>query len=251
MSLVGAPSAGPQVSFGGRRQSRTFHAHVIWKLGVAIVGGRYPENEVLPGDAELIAQLGVSRTVLREALKTLSAKGLIEARARVGTRVLPRARWNLFDADVLAWHLEARFDLHFLASLAEVRMALEPEAAALAAERHSPAQGGVLIAQVEKMAAAGQSADLFARQDFEFHRMVAEASGNPFMHSISGLVEVALKTLFAVSSPTEGGAAFTLVVEHHRAIAEAIGRGDAEGARASMRHAIQHGFDRAALRMEA
>src|SRR5690606_34269826 len=154
----------------------------LWELGFAIVSGRYPQGSILPSDSELLERFGVSRTVLREALKTLAAKGLIEARARIGTRVLPRGRWNLFDADVLAWHFELGPDIAFLRSLAEVRIGIEIEAAALAAERASPEQAETMIACVDRMAGAENPAD-FARHDLEFHRAVAEASGNPFMAS--------------------------------------------------------------------
>src|SRR5690554_603084 len=104
-------------SMMSKRKPRNFHSQVIFTLGTRIVSGDYAEGQVLPGDAELIARFGVSRTVLREALKTLSAKGMVEARARVGTKVLPRSRWNMFDPDVLLWHLEAGIGLEFIAAL--------------------------------------------------------------------------------------------------------------------------------------
>ena len=88
-------------------QSRTHHGHVMRDLGLKIISGAYPENSILPGDAELLERFGVSRTVLREALKTLAAKGLIQPKAKIGTRVLERSHWNLFDPDILVWHFEA------------------------------------------------------------------------------------------------------------------------------------------------
>lgn len=224
---------------------RNFHSQVIWALGTAIVEGQYAEGTILPGDADLTEHFGVSRTVLREALKTLSAKGLIEARARVGTRVLPRARWNMFDPDVLAWHLEAGLDLEFLTHLAEVRMAVEPEAAALAALHRTDAQAEDLMHWLANMARTGQSAEEFALNDLEFHKVVAAASGNPFMVSLSAVVEIALTASFTVSSPVEGGEAFDRAVGLHRAIAEAILAGEPDKARAAMRQAIQSGVDRA------
>src|SRR5690606_36387550 len=109
-------------ALSGRNPARNLHSDVLWEMGLAIVSGQFPENAILPPDSDLLDRFGVSRTVLREALKTLAAKGLIEARARIGTRVLPRNRWNLFDADVLAWHFELGPDVSFLRSLAEVRI---------------------------------------------------------------------------------------------------------------------------------
>jgi DNA-binding FadR family transcriptional regulator len=237
---------GVAVSAGtSRRKPHNFHAHVMYTLGTAIVGGVYGEGQILPGDAELIEQFGVSRTVLREALKTLSAKGLVEARARVGTRVLPRARWNMFDSDVLLWHLDSGIGVDFIASLAEVRMAVEPDAAALAATRRTDAQATELMEWLERMARKGQSAEDFARADVGFHRTVAQASGNPFMVSLSNVVEIALMASFTISSPVEGGAAFDKAVRLHRNIAEAVAAGDPELARVAMRQAIQSGVDRA------
>lgn len=228
-----------------RRKPHNFHAHVMSSLGSAIVGGDYDEGQILPGDAELIEQFGVSRTVLREALKTLAAKGLVEARARVGTRILPRARWNMFDSDVLLWHLNSGLSFEFISGLAEIRMAVEPDAAALAALRRTEAQSAELVAWLDRMAAQGQSAEEFARNDVGFHRVVAAMSGNPFMVSLANVVEIALMASFTISSPVEGGSAFERAVHLHRNIADAIVAGDAEMARLAMREAIQSGVDRA------
>ncbi|NGP16631.1 FadR/GntR family transcriptional regulator [Devosia aurantiaca] len=236
-------------ALSGRNPARNLHTDVLWQMGFAIVSGQYAEGSILPADTELLERFGVSRTVLREALKTLAAKGLIEARARIGTRVLPRNRWNLFDADVLAWFFELGPDVSFLRSLAEVRIGIEIEAAALAAERADKEQVKALVACVENMAGAETPAD-FARYDLEFHRVVAEASGNPFMASISALVEMALTAAFTISSPVNQPSALAVTVDVHRRIAEAIGQGDPAAARQAMREAIAQGFDRAAGRME-
>ncbi len=129
------------------RPSRT--TRVTNELGRAIISGHYPQNTILPGDAELLAQFGVSRTVLREAMKILAGKGLLQSKARIGTRVRGRTDWNLFDPDVLIWHAEIGFDAAFIAHVGEMRMALEPEAAALAAERRSADQLAELYDWVE------------------------------------------------------------------------------------------------------
>ncbi len=236
-------------TLSGRNPARNLHSDVLWELGFAIVSEQYPSGTILPPDSELLERFSVSRTVLREALKTLAAKGLIEARARIGTRVLPKERWNLFDADVLAWHFELGPDVAFLRSLAEVRIGIEIEAAALAAERAAPEQAERLLRSVDKMESAENPAD-FARYDLEFHKVVAEASGNPFMASISALVEMALTAAFTISSPVNDPAALAITVSVHRRIAEAIRDGDPQAARNAMRDAIAQGFDRAAGRME-
>ena len=236
-------------SLSGRNPARNLHSDVLWALGLAVVSGTYPQGAILPSDSELLERFGVSRTVLREALKTLAAKGLIEARARIGTRVLPRNRWNLFDADVLAWFFELGPDVSFLRSLAEVRIGIEIEAAALAAERAEPDQAAALMGWVDSMAGSQTPAD-FARYDLEFHKAVAEASGNPFMASISALVEMALTAAFTISSPVNDPDALAVTVGVHCRIAEAIARRDPAAARLAMRDAISQGFDRAAGRME-
>lgn len=237
-------------ALSGRNLARNLHSDVLWDLGFAIVSGQYAEGTILPPDTELLERFRVSRTVLREALKTLAAKGLIEARARIGTRVLSRDRWNLFDADVLAWHFELGPDVRFLQSLAEVRIGIEIEAAALAAERRSAEQAELLLAAVDRMEAARTPED-FARHDLEFHKAVAVASGNPFMASITALVEMALTAAFTISSPVNEPEALAQTVSVHRAIARAIADSDPQGAREAMRIAIAEGFARAAGRMEA
>lgn len=235
-------------AIAGRVPMRNLHSQVLWQLGVAIVRGDYPEGTILPSDTELLQRFAVSRTVLREALKTLAAKGMIEARARVGTRVLPKPRWNLFDADVLAWHFETGPDVEFLRSLSEVRIGVELEAAALAATRRSEAQALALVDCANRLGEA-DTPEQFARTDLEFHRTVAEASGNPFMASISTLVELALTAAFTISSPVEDDAALSATVIAHRRIADAITAGSADDARDAMKAVITEGFGRAAARM--
>lgn len=235
-------------SIAGRVPGRNLHAQVLWQMGVAIVGGHYPEGSILPTDSELLAQFSVSRTVLREVLKTLAAKGMIEARARIGTRVLPRQRWNLFDTDVLAWHFETGPDVDLLRSLSEVRIGVEVESAGLAALRRSDEQAEALIACAIRMGEA-TTAEQFARTDLQFHRTVAEASCNPFMASVSALVEFALTAAFTISSPVEDDAAMAATVKAHGRIAEAIRAGEPEEARAAMKAVISEGFARAASRL--
>jgi DNA-binding FadR family transcriptional regulator len=246
---IGKGTSGDVIaSITGRTRPRNLHSFVLWQLGVAIVGGDYPEGTILPTDAELLQRFSVSRTVLREALKTLAAKGMIEARARIGTRVLPRGRWNLFDADVLAWHFETGPDVAFLQSLAEIRIGVEVESAALAALRRSDAEAEAMIACADRLAEARTAAE-FARTDLEFHRAVAEASGNPFMASISALVEVALTATFTISSAVEDDEAMAATVRAHRRIADAIKAGDPEEARVAMQAVIREGYARSAKKL--
>lgn len=222
-------------------RSRT--ARVTRSIGLSIVSGRYPQNSILPGVPELMQRFGVSRTVLREAMKTLAGKGLIEAKARIGTRVRDRAYWNLFDPDVLLWHAASGFEPLFLMQLTEMRMALEPEAAAIAAERRLDADVVEMRKWADRMGAPGITAQGFVDADLNFHLAVAKATGNPFMASISTLIEVALVAVLMVSQPVLDPPRHRKSVADHKRIAEAIARGSAGAARSAMRVVIQDGLN--------
>ena len=215
---------------------------------MAIVSGRYRQGAVLPGDAELMTMFGVSRTVLREAMKTLDGKGLLQSKARIGTKVRDRSEWNLFDADVLIWHAEAGFDAAFITHIGEMRLALEPEAAALAAVRRTPAQLRALYDWVERMGVPNATPQEFVDADLNFHFGVAAAAANPFLTSISTLIEVALVAALTRSSPVNEPRGTKASVADHRAIADAIARQDPDAARTAMRVVIEEGISRAAGR---
>jgi DNA-binding FadR family transcriptional regulator len=221
---------------------RSHTGHVVRELGTGIVSGLYPQNSILPGDAELMERFGVSRTVLREALRVLAGKGLIQPKARIGTRVRDKSNWNLFDADVLVWHARSGFDPAFLDYLSEMRMALEPEAAALAAKRRTPLQLQHIYGWVEKMGAEGVTPGDFVDADLNFHLSVAAAAGNPFLRSISTLIEVALVELLTISSPMEDPVRHTRSVAKHRAIADAIAHRDTDAARTAMEAVVTEGI---------
>jgi DNA-binding FadR family transcriptional regulator len=234
-----------QVAGEPKARSRSHTGRVVNDLGLGIVTGRLAEGSLLPGDQELLTKYRVSRTVLREALKTLSAKGLVQARARVGTRVQPRGAWNLFDPDVLVWHAEAGFRPEFLGHLAEIRMALEPEAAALAALRRTPANLDAINGWVERMAEPRISPEDFVKADLGLHLAVADAAANPFFISISTLIEVVLVAMLTISSPADDPERLAESVEQHRRIAKAIADRDPDEARVAMRAVIDNGVDAA------
>lgn len=238
----GSPSPRDDAQPAGR--SRT--ARVTGEIGIRIIGGLYPEGAILPGDSELMQEFKVSRTVLREAMKTLSGKGLLMAKSRIGTRVRPRRGWQLFDPDVLMWHAAIGFSADFLAALGEMRLIVEPEAAALAALRRRPEQIPSLHAWVDRMAAAGRSRREFVDADLNLHLEVARVAGNPFLPALSTLIEVALAAALTKSSPVDELGAVAASAEQHRAIVEAISAGDEEAARRAMRVVIGQGIQRAA-----
>ncbi|MCV0397153.1 MAG: FadR family transcriptional regulator [Rhizobiaceae bacterium] len=225
------------------QSARNSHALVVDGIGKAIVSGQHMQDAILPGDAELAARFGVSRTVLREAMKTLAAKGMVVARARIGTRVTPRSRWNHFDSDVLRWHLENGADRDFLRHLSEMRLSFEPYAAELACTHAEPADIARMYAQAEAMAGATSMED-FALADLDFHMALLEASKNPFMYSVGALIEAALVTSFRVSSPHGDSARQANTAAKHRRVVEAIDRSDARAAAEAVVMVILEGKER-------
>jgi DNA-binding FadR family transcriptional regulator len=225
------------------RRAHSNHAEVARSIGIDIIAGRYAEGGRLPGDAELTVMFGVSRPVLRESVKTLVAKGLLTTKARVGTVVRERGAWNMFDADVLAWHLDAGIDRRFLNDLAEIRLAVEPRAAALAADRRSEVDIAELRASMARMRGEASDSAGFADADLALHLAVANASGNLFMRSIGSVIEAALRTSFLLSAPVETQDRETVLLWHQR-IVDAIANSDAEAASAAMTEVIHNGLRR-------
>ncbi|WP_144861431.1 FadR/GntR family transcriptional regulator [Mesorhizobium sp. J18] len=222
---------------------RNSHSRVVNELGRAIVGGIYGNGALLPGDTELAQRFEVSRTVLREAMKTLSAKGMVVPKAKIGTRVTAPTSWNLFDADVLNWHLENGVNPDFLQHLSEMRLSFEPFAARLAAERASEEKIATLYERVRAMEEAN-SMESFALADLDFHMALLDASKNPFMYSVGALIEAALATSFRLSSPFGDPERHRAICGAHRRIADAIAEHDADTAAEGMRGVILHGRDR-------
>ncbi|WP_373695911.1 FadR/GntR family transcriptional regulator [Aquibium pacificus] len=222
---------------------RNSHSHVVNELGKSIVSGVYKPGTVLPGDAELAARFEVSRTVLREAMKTLTAKGLVVPKARIGTRVTPRITWNLFDADVLNWHLDSGVDRTFLNHLSEMRLAFEPFAARLACAKASRQDIDALYTCAEAMRRA-DSVEAFALADLDFHIALLDASRNPFMYSVGNLIEAALVTSFRISSPFGQPDRHMTSAENHRLIVDAISAGDADAAAKAVEVVIVEGRER-------
>lgn len=234
-------------------RTRTSHAQVVDEMGKAIVSGEFPVGSILPGDPELALRFKVSRTVLREAMKTLAAKGLIVPRARIGTRVTVKNQWNLFDSDVLTWHFNCGVDEDFLYHLSEIRLAFEPHAASLAALNATEAEISGMMRLAVAMGDPGHTAETLAMADLRFHLAVVEASGNPFMRTVGSLIEAALVGIFKLSSPASGKDLIDEVARNHIRIVEQISRRDVAGARAAMENVIRLGRERvrAALRIPA
>jgi DNA-binding FadR family transcriptional regulator len=203
-------------------------------LGRAIVTGRY-EREPFPTEAELAKQHGVSRSVTREAVKMLTAKGLLSARPRQGTIVRPAAAWNLFDTDVLGWLLERQFSMDLLRQFSQLRVAIEPEAAALAARFGDDRDLARISDGFARMEAAEAGRDDPLDADIAFHVAILHASQNPFYAQFRDMVATALRTSIRFTNRIKGR---TASLADHAAVRDAILARDAEGARAAMRALI-------------
>ena len=225
---------------------RNSHAHVVNEIGKSIVGGAYESGTILPGDTELAERFAVSRTVLREVMKTLTAKGMVIPKARIGTRVTARTTWNFFDADVLTWHLENGVDKTFLRHLAEMRLSFEPYAARLAAVQATEADIELLYERADAMDRA-TSMEGFALADLNFHMALLDASKNPFMYSVGTLIEAALVTTFRLSSPFGEPARHRANAAAHRRIVDGIAAHDANTAARAVENVIADGRDRIAM----
>jgi DNA-binding FadR family transcriptional regulator len=220
--------------------SRSAHGLVTRSLGIDIITGRFAPGSPLPAEDDLLRRFGISRTALRESLKTLAAKGMIQSKTRVGTRVLPASYWNMFDPDVMSWRLEAGVDASFLLSLYEIRSALEPAAAALAADRRGDSDLARLGALADEMAAAADR-ESFVVTDLAFHKAILTASGNPLMQSIGSVIEAALMAAFRRSAPYDDQERLARSVAEHRAIYEAIAAADSALAAEAMRRVVRQG----------
>lgn len=199
-------------------------------LGRAIVTGVY-QDQRFPTEAELAVQHSVSRSVTREAVKMLTAKGLLTARPRKGTTVQPSSCWNLFDTDVLRWLLERKFSLELLRQFSELRIAIEPEAAALAAREADRAAIAQIRAGYEHMEAAESTGEDTLEADIAFHIAVLNGSANPFYMQFRDVVATALRTSIRFTNRFKGR---TASLPAHYMVLAAIEAGDAAGARSAM-----------------
>ncbi|WP_396595243.1 FadR/GntR family transcriptional regulator [Brevundimonas sp. R86498] len=221
-----------------RAGTERLHGAIARNLGVAIVSGRHQPGDILGNEIDLSEQLHVSRSAYREAIRILSAKGLVESKPRTGTRVLPMERWNLLDSDVLSWFFESEPSPVIVNGLFELRMIIEPAAAALAAVRRSDEELARMRTALEIMerrtlkTEAGQSADR------DFHQAILTATGNPPLVSLASTIGASVRwtTLYKQRKrrlPPDP-------MPEHWAVFEAIAASNAEAARAAMQALVAH-----------
>ncbi len=218
------------------------HARVLDDLGTAICGGELPPGSILNID-ELVDRYAVSRSVVREVLRVLASIGFIETRRRVGVMIRTPDAWNVFDPQVIRWRLASAGRIGQIRSITELRTAVEPHAAWLAAERIGHDDASELVGLAAKMWAAGKAGDeeRFLRLDIEFHRRVLAASGNEMFVKLQDLVAEVLS----------GRHHYNLMPHHpheqalqlHADVAQAIQRRDGDRARSAMVEIMEHAFD--------
>jgi DNA-binding FadR family transcriptional regulator len=216
---------------------RSIHGRIAHEIGQQILRGDLAPGEVLPSEIDLGIGMGVSRTVLREAIKVLAAKGLVESRTKIGTRVKARDQWNMLDPDVLSWSLASHDAEEYALAVSEMRRVLEPAGAALAAQRATPEQIARIRATYEAMEAAGENTEDSVYHDLRFHLSILEATGNPFLVSMGHVIEsaIAFNIKLSLEFPTLRVQSLPL----HRIVLERIEKGDPRGAQAAMVNLLQ------------
>ncbi len=212
---------------------RNIYSQLAGRLGQEIVAGLYPDGSLLPNAQDMCARFSVSRTALREAYSILSAKALIVARPKIGTRVRPKAEWNLLDPEVLAWHLAATPSENLVDELFALRQMVEPPAAALAASAPSRDTVQRIAEAYDRMERFKNGEGDLIGADLDFHMAILEASGNRFLAALGGLIHTALECSFRLSWRGAAGIQDNRL-DQHREVFEAIGEGAPECAKERM-----------------
>lgn len=207
------------------------HARLVDQLGRLIAGREIGEGGTLPREDELCERFSVSRTVVREATKTLQALGLVVTRPRIGSRIQPVACWRLLDPQVMGWMTEGELTSGLVRDLLDLRAMIEPAAAALAAERATPIQQDAIAAELANMNAATSRAG-HRQADFAFHEAILEAAGNALLLQLRPVLQTLLKGSFRLSMHDLKRVRASLPV--HEQVADAIRRRDAREARRAM-----------------
>jgi DNA-binding FadR family transcriptional regulator len=219
------------------RKALRLHGTIARDIGVLIVSGRYRPGHVLDGEVEASEQRRVSRTAYREAMRILSAKGLVYSRPRVGTRVSPLEEWHLLDPDVLSWAFSGQPEPAVLHGLFELRSIVEPSAAALAALRRTRKQLDTMRQALDVMTLHTLNVEAGRIADKEFHAALLGATANPFIVSLTNGVTAAVNALTEFKqriAPLKRDPA-----PDHWRVYDAIAAKDADGARAAMTELIR------------
>ena len=216
---------------------RRLHEQVVRAITERIVSGEFASGESLPSEAEMCADYGVSRSSVREALRVLAEKGLVEVRQGLGTRVRPPESWDFLDTMVLSVRRERGAMVAVIRDLLEARRMVEVEVAGLAAARAREADLALLEASLETMRTSMDDPQRYAAADFAFHRVLLEATGNRVLvrmaEPIRELLEYSLQTTDSIPHVLERA------LNDHTAIYRAVRRRDVDGARDAMREHLE------------
>lgn len=199
---------------------KNVHGNTVDHLGGAIVAGRYAAGASIPPEPALCAELGVSRTVVREAVKSLIAKGLITTGPKVGTRVLSEDHWNWFDPDVIVWQSKAGLTPEFLRDLQDLRRVVEPAAMRLAALRATPQDIAEIELAYAGMRRAVEEGGDYVTYDLRFHQGLLRASRNRMLVQMSKALGALLRTSFEISTRRKNGPRSSLPM--HREVLDAV-----------------------------
>jgi DNA-binding FadR family transcriptional regulator len=208
------------LAYGGQRMIKNVHGNTVDHLGEAIVAGRYASGASLPPEPLLGEELGVSRTVVREAVKSLAAKGLITTGPKVGTRVLSSDHWNWFDPDVVIWQSKAGLTRDFLRDLQDLRRVVEPAAVRMAAERATEKDIAEIEEAYEGMRRAVEEGGDYVAFDLRFHQGLLRACHNRMIVQMSKALSALLRTSFEISTTRKDGPRNSLPM--HRAVVDAV-----------------------------
>lgn len=217
----------------------TLHHKATEQLGKEICVGIYRPGDILPAEPILGERLGVSRIVVREAVKSLSAKGMLEVRRKKGTMVLDASSWSLFDPDVISWRVRtATLDESLARELMELRRIVEPAACRLAAERATDEERAMLCRALDAMQLAIDTDGDYVTPDLEFHTTILKACRNQFVRQMQNALATILQTSFEIVCKAPGGPARSQ--PNHAALCRAIVDGDAAAAESAALRIITH-----------
>lgn len=211
---------------------------VVDTLGARIAKGVYIGSDTIPMEAELMSEFDVSRTVIREAIKVLSGKGLVQTARRYGTRVRPFENWRLLDPDVIRWHdPDSPAAVRIYTESTELRQIVEPEAAALAARNATDAQRDTILLAAQSIHPEPYGEDAMIAADYMFHATILEATGNIMLRQLQVVIQALLQ--FSYPTGTRAAPEEKITSESHVEVAEAIRAGDASLAREKMRAMLE------------
>lgn len=217
-------------------QRQNLSGQVVHEIGLSIMRGDFKPGDTLSSEPELSLQFNVSRPIMREALKILNAKGLIESRPRTGTKVRPRADWNILDPGVIGWMYEVGLDRSFLDALCEVRLMFEPMAARLAAARATDDEIKTIEVCYRRMEEGVNATETYIPADLAFHAAICAAAHNEMLQKITETLTTSLHLSRVVTSRLSG--ANLAAMPLHWSVAEAIGKRDEQAAEQAMRELV-------------